>query len=197
MATTWAHLANLREQNDQHCTSELQSYKSQVAILHCPSFCAGAQWHTEEKQGWSSIVKHLQSMCSVLGPIPESHIKEKKANSEPIFKNTITLSLNAIRQNSTWLESLARKLTGEGFLELRVFYKMRIKKVTQLKTLSELNIYTKWIYLNCKIPYSLCYSSKIFSLHFFQSYGPLKQLRKNKSLLLLYVNGPTLITENM
>lgn len=78
MATTWAHLANLREQNDQHCTSELQSYKSQVAILHCPSFCAGAQWHTEEKQGWSSIVKHLQSMCSVLGPIPESHIKEKK-----------------------------------------------------------------------------------------------------------------------
>lgn len=135
----------------------------------------------------------------VLGSGSHSRIthKGKKVNSEPIFKNTITLSLNAIRQNSTWLESLARKLTGEGFLELRVFYKMRIKKVTQLKTLSELNIYTKWIYLNCKIPYSLCYSSKIFSLHFFQSYGPLKQLRKNKSLLLLYVNGPTLITENM
>lgn len=55
----------------------------------------------EEEQGWSLIVKVLQSMCSVLGPIPESHIKGKKANSEPIFKNTITLSLNAIRQNST------------------------------------------------------------------------------------------------
>lgn len=170
------------------------SHRWLLFIVHC--FVQEHNDTAEEEQGWSLIVKVLQSMCSVLGPIPESHIKRKKANSEPIFKNTINTKFKC-NKAKLHLTKSGMGIDWGGFSRIRIFYKMRIKKVTQLKTLSELNIYTKWIYLNCKILYSLYYSSKIFSLHFFQSYGPLKQLRKNKSLLLLYVNVATLITENM